>query len=216
MTEHLAHRAVERTVAGRRAEYEREMARIVESTFALIERTGTLDPSMREILAEAGLSTQGFYRYFTSKDELMLALLDEGRRRLLSSLQHRMQRSTAPAEQVRAWIQGVLAQASNAAAAARTRPWVASEQRLSELFPEEQQASVDLIIGLLDDPIGRLGGASSRKGHAEDRRHAAHGAAVMVYRLTFATLRSHLASGTKPSASTTEDLVDFCIRGATS
>src|SRR5579863_1636924 len=142
MTEHLAHRAVERTVAGRRAEYEREMTRIVESTFAIIERTGTLDPSMREILAEAGLSTQTFYRYFTSKDELMLALLDEGRRRLLASLQRRMQRSTLPEEQVRAWVEGVLAQAADPGAAARTRPWVTSEQRLSELFPEEQQASV--------------------------------------------------------------------------
>lgn len=217
MTEHLAHRAVERTVAGRRAEYEREMTRIVESTFALIERTGTLDPSMREILAEAGLSTQAFYRYFTSKDELMLALLDEGRRRLLSTLQHRMQRSTTPAEQVRAWIQGVLAQASNTAAATRTRPWVTSEQRLSELFPEEQRASVDLIIGLLDDPISRLSGPSANKGHTEDDgSNAARGAAVMVYRLTFATLRSHLACGTKPIASETEDLVRFCLRGATS
>jgi AcrR family transcriptional regulator len=216
MTEHLAHRAVERTVAGRRVEYEREMARIVESTFALIERTGRLDPSMREILAEAGLSTQAFYRYFTSKDELMLALLDEGRRRLLSTLQHRMQRSATPAEQLRAWIQGVLAQASNTTAATRTRPWVASEQRLAELFPEEQQASVDLIIGLLDEPISRLSSTSANKGRTdEERNNAARGAAVMVYRLTFTTLRSHLASGTKPTPNEVDELVRFCLRGAT-
>ena len=216
MTEHLAHRAVERTVAGRRADYEREMARIVDCTFALIERTGTLDPSMRDILAEAGLSTQAFYRYFTSKDELMLALLDEGRRRLLASLRRRMQRSTAADEQVRAWIEGVLAQASNPAAAARTRPWVTSEQRLSELFPAEQQASVDLLIGLLEDPIRRLGGASEpRAASAEGRGDPAPAAAVMVYRLSFATLRSHLAAGTRPGVAETAALVGFCLRGAT-
>jgi len=214
MTEHLAHRAVERAVAGRRVEYEREMARIVESTFAIIERTGTLDPSMREILAEAGLSTQTFYRYFTSKDELMLALLDEGRRRLLASLQRRMQGSTVPAEQVRAWIQGVLAQASNTAAAARTRPWVTSEQRLSELFPEEQQASVDLLIGLLDEPISRLGDTSAGRARSRGRDDAVHNTAIMVYRLVFATLRSHLAAGTKPSGGEIEELVAFCLRGA--
>jgi len=213
MTEHLAHRAVQRTVAGRRAEYEREMARIVESTFALIERTGKLDPSMREILAEAGLSTQAFYRYFTSKDELMLALLDEGRRRLLATLRRRMQRSPAAADQVRAWIEGVLAQASDPGAAARTRPWVTSEQRLSELFPEEQQASVDLLIGLLDDPIRRLG--SGPTGRAGAPKNAARAAAVMVYRLSFATLRSHLAAGTTPGGRETQDLVAFCLRGAT-
>jgi AcrR family transcriptional regulator len=216
MTEHLAHRAVERTVAGRRAEYEREMTRIVESTFAIIERTGTLDPSMREILAEAGLSTQTFYRYFTSKDELMLALLDEGRRRLLASLQRRMQRSTLPEEQARAWVEGVLAQAADPGAAARTRPWVTSEQRLSELFPEEQQASVDLLIGLLDEPIRRLRGVPRETGASPDAADdLVHRAAVMVYRLVFATLRFHLAAGTKPSADETEAVVNFCLRGAT-
>jgi len=216
MTEHLAHRAVERTVAGRRAEYEREMARIVESTFTVIERTGTVEPSMRVILAEANLSTQAFYRYFTSKDELMLALLDEGRRRLLASLERRMMQSTEPADQVRAWVQGVLAQASNTGAAARTRPWVTSEQRLSELFPEEQQASVDLLIGLLHDPIDQLrGNSGGRRPKRDSQDDAVHSGAVMVYRLAFATLRSHLAAGTKPSPHETAELVGFCLRGVT-
>ncbi len=216
MTEHLAHRAVERAVAGRRAEYEREMARIVESTFTVIERTGTLDPSMRVILAEANLSTQAFYRYFASKDELMLALLDEGRRRLLSSLQRRMLRSAGPQDQVRAWIEGVLAQAATAGAASRTRPWVTSEQRLGELFPEEQQASVDLLLGLLYEPIRHLRRASNGRARNGDITDSAirHGA-VMVYEVAFATLRSHLAAGTKPSPGETEDLVAFCIGGVT-
>ena len=138
--DHLADRAVERRVAGRRAQYGAEMRRIVDVTFALVERNGSLDPSMREILAEAGLSTQAFYRYFSSKDELMLALLDEGRGRLVGTLQRRMARTTAPAEQVRAWIEGVLAQATNVDAAARTRPWVLSEQRLAELFPGSRRS----------------------------------------------------------------------------
>ncbi|HTT86227.1 MAG TPA: TetR/AcrR family transcriptional regulator [Acidimicrobiales bacterium] len=210
MTERLAHRAVERSVGRRRAEYEAEVARIVEVTFTLIQRTGSLDPSMRDILAEAGLSTQAFYRYFTSKDELMLALLDEGRRQLIETLQRRMRQAESPAEQVRAWIEGVLSQAANAAAAARTRPWVLSEQRLAELFPEEQQSSVDLLLAVLHDPVERLEGPP---GH-----HGADGSAspaVLVYRLTFATLRSHLVARTSPTPAETEALVVFCLRGLT-
>jgi AcrR family transcriptional regulator len=203
--EQLADRAVERTVATRRAEYGTEMRRIAEATFALIERTGSLDPSMREILAETGLSTQAFYRYFSSKDELMLALLDEGRRRLVDSLQRRMARATTPAAQVRAWIGGVLAQASNAGAAARTRPWVLSEQRLSELFPLEQQASVELLIALLRSPIAEL--HDDGKADGEDP-------AILVYQVTFAVLRSHLVARTKPDAEETRALVAFCLRGA--
>jgi AcrR family transcriptional regulator len=207
--ENLADRAVERTVAGRRAEYGAEMRRIVDSTFSLIERTGSLDPSMRGILAETGLSTQAFYRYFSSKDELMLALLDEGRRRLVETLERRMARASEPPGQVRAWIEGVLAQASNPAAAARTRPWVLSEQRLAELFPREHQASVELLVGLLREPLTRLQAAKRRRPGEAGR------AAGMVYQLTFATLRTHLVAGTRPDADEREALVGFCLRGAT-
>lgn len=206
--EHLADRAVERTVAGRRAEYGAEMRRIVETTFELIERTGSLDPSMREILAETGLSTQAFYRYFSSKDELMLALLDDGRRRLVETLQRRMARSGDPSEQIRAWIEGALTQAANAGAATRTRPWVLSEQRLADLFPEEQRASVELLVGLLVDPVERLQGAKKRRGAD------AVTAATMIYQLTFAVLRAHLVARTKPVTNEVNALVGFCLRGA--
>jgi AcrR family transcriptional regulator len=207
--EHLADRAVERTVAGRRAEYGQEMRRIVDTTFSLIERTGSLEPSMREILAETGLSTQAFYRYFASKDELMLALLDEGRRRLVETLQRRMSRSSDPSGQIRAWIEGVVAQADNAAVASRTRPWVLSEQRLAELFPREQHTSVELLLGLLAEPITRIQGTKRRL------ELDATTAASMVYQLTFAILRSHLVAGTKPDARATDALVVFCLRGLT-
>ncbi len=206
--DHLADRAVERRVAGRRAQDGAEMRRIVDVTFALVERNGSLDPSMREILAEAGLSTQAFYRYFSSKDELMLALLDEGRGRLVDTLQRRMARTTAPAEQVRAWIEGVLAQATNVDAAARTRPWVLSEQRLAELFPREQAVSVERLVSLLREPISQLQGGSAKP----DRVALA---ATTVYRLVFATLRAHLAVGSKPDAKEIGALVAFCLLGVT-
>jgi AcrR family transcriptional regulator len=206
--EDLTDRAVERTVAGRRAHYAVEMRRIVETTFALIERSGSVDPSMREILAETGLSTQAFYRYFASKDELMLALLDEGRRRLLETLQRRMARSVDPTEQVRAWIEGVLAQAANPTAATRTRPWILSEQRLADLFPREQEASVLSLIELLREPVAQRLGNRPKIDPAS--------AATMVYQLTFATLKTHLVAGTKPSAEETNALVGFCLRGTTS
>jgi AcrR family transcriptional regulator len=205
--EHLAQRAVERKVAERRSEYGAEMRRIVDCTFSLIERTGTLDPSMREILAEAGLSTQTFYRYFSSKDELMFALLDEGRRRLVDTLLRRMARASSPSDQVRAWIEGVLAQSVNEGAAARTRPWVLSEHRLAELFPEQQQVSVDLLVELLVDPIMRLQPSRGKK------RSPAPMLATMVYRLTFAELHAQLAAGTRPNPRESSLLVEFCLRG---
>ena len=185
----MARRALERSAAERHADYVEDVRRIVDATYRLIERTGGIDPSLRDVLAEAGLSTQAFYRFFRSKDELMLVLLDDGRRRLLGYLEHRMARATSPADKVRAWIEGVLAQAGNPAVAARTRPFLAHQDRLAEAFPEEQQASVDLLVGLLvgcleetsptaprqvDAPGPRRRRAARRRGRLPARlRHAA-------------------------------------------
>src|SRR3954464_11807351 len=137
LTHTLARRAVDRSVAPRHDAYASEIRRIVDATYELIERTGQVSPSMRDILAATKLSTQGFYRYFQSKDELLLLLLDDGRRKLLAYLEHRMVK-VPPPQRVRAWIQGVLAQAAHPGAAARTRPFLAHQDRLAELFPDEQ------------------------------------------------------------------------------
>ena len=207
MTESLARRAIERSVADRQERYEREVRRIMEAAYDLIEQTGTLEPSLRDILAHGGLSTQGFYRYFQSKDELMLVLLDEGRRRLVEYLARRMQPEPSPQGKVGEWIAGVLAQASEPHAAARSRPFVANEDRLAQLFPAEQQASVDMLVDLLVEALSDV--VAEAQGPAQIRRDA-----EAIYRLTFATLQGHLIRGTRPSADSVGQLTRFCLRGA--
>ena len=207
LTETLARRAVERTVADRQAEFAQEMRRIVEATYGLIERTGSLDPSLRDILADTGLSTQAFYRLFRSKDELLLVLLDDGRRRLVDYLAGRMAAETLPTDKVRAWIEGVLAQASTPKSAERTRPFLANEDRLSELFPVEQRESVDLLVDLLVQP---LTDATPADGSPDAPRRDAEA----IYRLVFGLLHAHLIQRSRPSADTIGHTVRFCMLGA--
>jgi AcrR family transcriptional regulator len=212
MTVSLARRALDRSATARHAGYVRDVQRIVDATYRLIERTGAIDPSLREVLAEAGLSTQAFYRFFRSKDELMLVILDDGRRQLLGYLEHRMARATSPADKVRAWIEGVLAQAADPDAAARTRPFLVNQDRLVEAFPEEQQASVDrlvdLLVGSLEELRTTVPGRGGRRGPGTARRDA-----EAIYRLSLATLHDHLAAGTKPSSDDVDHLVGFVLRG---
>ena len=100
----------------------------------------------------------------------------------------------------------MLTQASNVRASARTRPFVANEDRISELFPAEQRASVDQLIDLLVDPIGELVVQPAR--HREVRLDA-----EAVYHLAFGTLRGHLVRRTRPSHVETDHLVRFCLGG---
>lgn len=205
LSEEFASRAIERTVAERRAEYVGEIQRIVDATYRVIERTGDVDPSLRDVLKECALSTQGFYRYFQSKDELLLLLLDDGRRRLLGYLEHRMGAAGTAEGRVRAWVEGVLAQASRPDAASRTRPFLVNQDRLAEAFPEEQQRSIDALLDLLADAVTEL-----RPGR---RRDAARRDAEAIYHLAFGALHAALRRGTAPTAAETEHLVRFCLQG---
>jgi AcrR family transcriptional regulator len=192
-------------MAQRGTSYVQEVQRIVDATYRVIARTSSFDPKLRDILQECGLSTQAFYKHFRSKDELMLVVLDDGRRQLVGYLSHRMEKADSAAGKIRAWVEGVLAQAADSDVAARTRPFLAHQDRLAEQFPAEQQESVDLLIELLRDPIATLPGSRSRL--------STHRDAEAVYQLTFGTLHWHLSHGTKPTTGEINHLVQFSLRG---
>lgn len=187
------------------------MQRILDATYRVIERTGTVDPSLRDILRETGLSTQAFYRYFQSKDELLLLLLDDGRRRLLGYLEHQMGKETTPDGAVAAWVRGVLAQAADRAAASRTRPFLANQDRLAEAFPAEQRASVDLLIDQLGRALEAICGNGVR---GKPRRTEVRRNAEAIYYMVFGVLHHHLVEGSAPTAGQVDHLVGFVLRGA--
>jgi len=202
LTETIARRSVERSLADRQASYTEEIRLIVEATYRVIERSGSFDPKLRDILRESGMSTQAFYKHFRSKDELLLLLLDDGRRRLLSYLEHRMNKTTSPAGRVRAWIEGVLAQAADPQAASRTRPFLANRDRLSEQFPAEHQTSVDLLVELLAAAIEELPGGRKKNARRD---------AEAIYDVTFGALYRLLTRGTTPTTGEIDHLVRFCL-----
>jgi AcrR family transcriptional regulator len=197
----LINRAVARSLARRQASYADEVERIVSATYEVIERTGSLDPTMRDILRQSGISTQAFYRHFRSKDELLLALLDDGRRRLSSYLGHRMAKAETAEGKLRAWIEGVLAQASDETAAAKTRPFLANLDRLAEQYPKDQQESVDLLIGLLEGALGQMGAPPGRL-----RLDA-----VAIYHLAVGTMHQHIRDRSRPSAGEVEHVIEFSL-----
>ncbi|MGC0423323.1 TetR/AcrR family transcriptional regulator [Embleya sp. AB8] len=195
--------AVRRPLEARWAVYAEEVRRLVDATYRVVERTGSLDPTMRDILRESGLSNQAFYRHFRSKDELLVALLDDGRRRMAAYLDHRMSAASDVAGKVTAWIEGVLAQAGDPVAAARTRPFVAQQDRLAESFPTEQRDSVEAMVRPLRDAVAA--GAPPGRDPGAD--------ALAVYRLTLATLHDHLRAGTAVGEADMVHTVGFALAG---
>jgi AcrR family transcriptional regulator len=142
----IAERSVLRTLATRQATYTSEVNRLIAACLAVSRKTGDFDPRVSDILAEAGLSNQAFYRHFQSKEELLLAVLDQGIRQLDAYLRKRMAVQTDPLDKVRAWVRGFAAQAIDPMAAAATRPFMFPSARLYERFPEEIPAAEQLYL----------------------------------------------------------------------
>lgn len=188
-SESLARRRSEERVRGQAEAYAQELRALVEAAFTVVGETGSLDPSVRAILAEAGLSNQAFYRHVGSKDELLLLMLDEGRRTLVEHLDEQMASCSDRSSRIGTWVGGVLAQARDDTAARRTRPFVAHADRLAELFPEEQRRSEDLLI----DQIAGAGGVDAE-------------AATAIYDLAFGALARHLRRRTTPDDRDVEGL----------
>ena len=202
----LVARAVARSLSGRRAAATQEVGQLVEATYRIVSRDGAVDPKVRDILLEAGLSTQAFYRHFHSKDDLLLVLLDDGRRRLADYLRHRMGKARSPEGKLRAWIAGMLAQAANPEAAERTRPFLVGLPRLREAFPAEHAESEAVLIGLLTEVIN-AGIAAGSMASADPERDA-----LAIYRLTLGAMEAHLFARTAPTRAETAHLVDFALR----
>lgn len=145
--------AAERSLRGKREAAEQEVGRLVEAALALIRGTGQLEPRVSEIVREAGLHNQAFYRHFESKRELLVAVLDHGIELLAGYLEHRMQAEVTPEDRVRAWLAGMLAQALDPDAADATRPFVLARGRLADSYPNEVRESEQRLRALVRSAI---------------------------------------------------------------
>jgi AcrR family transcriptional regulator len=189
----------ERALAGRREHYAQEVRRLVDAAFAVTRRTGTLDPAVRDIVREAGLSNQAFYRHFPSRDALLLAVLADGRRQLVEYLAHRIATTDDPEEQLRRYVDGILAQARDRDAAAATRPFAGNTSRLAASFPEEVAASRAALLDILRPAIDALGGSE----HDVE----------FVHDLAMARMHDALMQRRVPDAREVDALVHFCRGG---
>jgi len=126
-------------------------------TFSLVVGSGTLSEAdeilaaAREVLAErgydglrvedvlreAGLSTRAFYRHFSGKAALFLALFEQESTRADQRLRARMDQASSPVEAVREWVAAVLAVVYEPRLAKRARLFAGEQGSLARRFPVE-------------------------------------------------------------------------------
>lgn len=192
-------RLADATLAARRGVYAAEVRRLIDAAFAVMRATGDIDPSVRDIVKAAALSNQAFYRHFSSKDALLLAVLADGQRQLVQYLRTRTGSTADPELQVARWIEGMYAQANNPTAAEATRPFAINGARLADRYPDELAATRAELLSTLEPSVRALGGS------AQD--------AAFVCDLALGRMNDAITARRRPDPEEVQRLVAFCLAG---
>jgi AcrR family transcriptional regulator len=151
-------RTTQRALARRQAVYTDEVRRLLDAGLAVMRRCGTTkSPRVSDIVEAAGLSRDAFYRHFASKEDLVAAIVDAGADRLVSYLRHQMAKESDPAEQLRRWVEGIMAQATNPEVAHSTRAVLWNGGRVGDHSRPEAVTSNAALAELIVEPIAALG-----------------------------------------------------------
>jgi AcrR family transcriptional regulator len=195
----VAVRIASQTLTRKAPDYTTEVRRLLDAALAVIARQGsTARARVADIVAEAGLSNDAFYRHFPSKDALVAALLEDGAERLTSYVSHQMAKESTPEGQVRRWVEGVLAQAKSETAATTMAVLWTGSGAVAGITPAGQDATVTLAP-LLYEPLARLGSKrpeldASLAGHA-----------------VLGRLADHLWAHTQPTRAEIDHITRVCI-----
>jgi AcrR family transcriptional regulator len=196
----VAGRIAARALAKRGATYADEVRRLLDAGRETMRRCGTdTRPRVADIVAEAGLSNDAFYRHFRSKDALVAAILEDGTERLHRYVAARMDGVPEPRDKVRRWVAAVLSQAAgDVALTTRAVLWNAGS--VSEVLGPAHLTPARRLAGLLAAQFAALGSADP----GSDAALAAHA--------TFGTLSDHLWRRTEPSRVDIDRVTAFCLR----
>lgn len=183
-----------------------EVRRLLLAGFDEIREKGSVEPRVADIVRRAGLSNKAFYRHFRSKDELILAILEEGMLRRRRIFDVRLADIPSAAEKVRVWIRTVQEQALNEDFAEVTRPFCAYQALLTEELGEQLWGHTDSLRAPLE--LALIEG--ERNG--EFPRIDPKGEAVIIYWLAMGWMQAKVLQRVVPTQAEAEAVVDFALR----
>jgi AcrR family transcriptional regulator len=192
--------AVSRALDDRQREATAEVERILVAAVQVMARVSPEPPRVSDIVAEAGSSNKAFYRYFASKDDLILAVMERGVGLVVSYLEHQMAKASKPEDKIERWISGALAQVADPHLISMSRAVV--QQMSATANPRSTDDEIMRPIReLLIQPVTALGRPDPQRD------------ADAVFFCTAGMMRRYVGSTDQPTRADVDHLVNFCLRG---
>lgn len=152
-------RAVERSAAVQRSRVRiaKQVRQMLDAARRLIANKGD-EFTTQELVTEAGVALQTFYRYFGSKDELLLAVIGDAMTEACERWARGADELPDPLSRLRFYLTATLERLNgDSRNAAMSRFVVATRWRLHRQFPEElaevEKPFVDLLRGAVSDAV---------------------------------------------------------------
>ncbi len=197
----LTAQAAARSLADRHEVYEHEMQALVDATYVVMRKTGSIEPRVSDIVPDRRAVQPGVLPPLPRQGR---AAPRTARRRAAPArrdLEHRM----AGARRCRCnrfarWVEGVLEQARDPDAAATTRPFALNGEPARDAVPRRDRGF---------PRAARRPAARRDHGRGGDARRDADA----VYHLTMGTMQDALGRSVTPSKRDVEHLVQFALGG---
>ena len=137
-----------------RVDTEARAARFMKSALAILAETGRTDFTVLEVVERSKTSLRSFYQHFSTKDELLLALIDRIMSESVKSWRAQTDDLTPP-EALRVLIERICTPAESTAQDKVHRGLTFYNNHLSESLPRDYARVVSPLHRLIQDIIGR-------------------------------------------------------------
>ena len=205
-------RAVSRSLSAARSRAEQRVQRFLDAACELIDRNGSTEFTIQEVVDRSKQSLRGFYQYFDSKDELLLALFEESIRESAEDIREVVEAESEAIERLRAftirlheWCEP--AETPRKRGAHNRRPISEFSLQLAISHPERVRAAMEPISRMLLDLLDAAVAAGAIQ--VSDTQHAA---ALLQQIVMFSWFGNHLVQSTRMRV-TAEETWEFCYRG---
>jgi AcrR family transcriptional regulator len=126
------------------------LQRIIDTAAGLFAERPFHEVRMEDVAARAGVSKGAVYHHFKDKDDLYLALIAQGKRRLFFEVQARIQRAKSPEEKLRGFVEeGVRFLTNNPSYWALMQRVEQSDHAQAETLCPQRAQFFELLTGIL-------------------------------------------------------------------
>jgi AcrR family transcriptional regulator len=201
-------RAAQRLPRAARVDADSRSDRFMKSTIAIMGETGRTDFTVQQVVARSKTSLRAFYQHFGSKDELLLALLEE----IMAASTQSWRDETAglsSTEALRLVLDRVGEQPQTSTQAGINRALILYNQHLAETRPQESARVLAPLHELIRDILNR--GIAEKTFRADLDVDVM--AAIMMQTMTSALRLQALGADLTGTPVDSEHLYDFFVHG---